>query len=250
MPLLELCTDDCAVLPAAAMAGVDRVELCSALALGGLTPSAGLMRVAGKGSLPARALIRPRSGNFVYGPDEADAMIEDIHLAAECGLEGVVLGAVTRDAMPDMPLLRTLAVHARAAGERRGRPLAITFHRAIDLCPDMLAALDMIADLGFSHLLSSGGAISADRGTAMLAALRERADGRLTVIAAAGISAANVQSIRRETGLEEFHASCRLPTEAEAGEARLAELGFIENPSRKLDLTALRQLREALSENG
>lgn len=250
MPLLELCTDDCGIIETAATAGADRIELCSALSLGGLTPSAGLMRVAGRGRLPVHALIRPRAGNFVYSTAEADAMIEDIHLAARCGLRGVVLGAMREDGMPDLPLLRKLAKHSRAAGESTGRPLALVFHRAIDICPDIPAALDMVADLRFSHILSSGGAASAEQGAAMLGAMREKAAGRLNIIAGAGISAANVQRIARQTGLVEFHASCRTAAMPETGDARLSELGFAEAVPRRLDLTRLRQLREALSEHG
>eukprot|EP01035_Chromulina_nebulosa_P053998 gene53998-biopygen38388 len=106
--LLEVCVDDIAGLEAAIAGGADRIELCTALAIGGLTPSAGLMSAAQRSPVPCYAMIRPRSGNFVYSPAELDVMTNDIYFAASAGLAGVVFGASHLDGRLDTEALITL----------------------------------------------------------------------------------------------------------------------------------------------
>lgn len=95
--VLEICVDDAAGLAAARAGGADRIELCAALALGGLTPSAGLMAQAAGIGLPVMAMIRPRAGDFVWSPDERAAMLVEIAAARAAGLAGVVIGASLPD---------------------------------------------------------------------------------------------------------------------------------------------------------
>jgi len=131
--LLEVCVDDIAGLEAAIEGGADRIELCSALALGGLTPSPGLMSAAQRSPVPCYAMIRPRAGGFVYSAAEIDIMTNDIYFAASSGLAGVVFGASLPDGRLDAETLITLS---NAIGS-----MPRTLHRAFDLVPDMAEAI-------------------------------------------------------------------------------------------------------------
>ena len=158
--LLEVCVEDIAGLKAAVEGGGDRIELCSALPLGGLTPSAGLMAAAARMPVPAYAIIRPRAGGFVYSADELDIMKRDIDATRTLGLAGVVLGASLPDGRLDVDTLSALTAHAEGLGK--------TLHRAFDLVPDVEEAVDVAISLGFEHILTSGGAKTAAEGLAVL----------------------------------------------------------------------------------
>jgi copper homeostasis protein len=147
--LLEICVADAASLEAAIEGGADRIELCSALELGGLTPSPGLMRLAAQAPIPVYAMIRPRAGDFVFSAREGEIMLADIEAVGGAGLAGVVLGASLPDGRLDEALLSRLHGHARGLGT--------TLHRAFDLVPDRPAALEAAIALGFERILTSGG---------------------------------------------------------------------------------------------
>ncbi len=128
MITLEVCVDDAAGLDAAIAGGADRIELCSALTLGGLTPSAGLMAIAAGAAVPVYAMIRPRGGDFVFSSRELDQMRAEIDAVRSAGLAGVVLGASRPDGMLDGSMLQALAEHAKGLG--------LSLHRAFDCVPD------------------------------------------------------------------------------------------------------------------
>jgi len=201
--LLEVCVDDVAGLEAAVAGGADRIELCASLALGGVTPSAGLMAEASRLNVPVVALIRARGGGFVYTPAEERVMLCDIERAAALGLAGVAIGALTEAGTLDLALLERLAAHA--AG------LQLTLHRAFDLVHDPAEALEQAVALGFTHVLSSGGAPQAPAGAARLAALVAQSRARISILAGSGIGPANVAALLAATGVREVHASCRAP---------------------------------------
>lgn len=201
MVTLEVCVDSTAGLEIAAAAPIARIELCGPLAVGGTTPSAGLMRVAARMPVPVYAMIRPRDGDFEFSAADEAAMIADIHAARAAGLAGVVLGAGLPDGRLDVPLLARLS--AQCAG------LGRTLHRAFDLCPDPVEALDAAIGLGFERVLTSGRARSAVEGSALLADLTRYAGARISIMAGAGVSPANVRSLVETTGVREVHASCR-----------------------------------------
>ncbi len=201
-PLLEVCAGDLESVEAAAPGGAGRVELCSALADGGVTPSIGFLRRALMvPGLKVHVLIRPRGGDFLYTPAEVDAMTDDIVAAREAGAHGVVIGALTADGDIDMEACRRMA--EAAAG------MNITFHRAFDLCRDPFEALEQIISLGCNRILTSGQAPSALEGTELLRSLNERAAGRLTILAGGGVSPENAAEILRRSGTHEIHASAR-----------------------------------------
>ena len=147
--MLEVCVEDISGLRAAMEGGADRVELCAALPLGGITPSPALLRAAARAGIPVNVLIRPRAGDFIYDAAETQLMIADIREASSVGLAGVVIGASRPDGTLDAELLATLISVAREAGAVRGNPVSLTLHRAFDMCPDQAAALEVAVRLGF-----------------------------------------------------------------------------------------------------
>jgi len=214
--ILEICVDSVSGLQAALAGGADRIELCSALELGGLTPSPGLMACAAEQPLPCHAMIRPRAGDFAYGEPEIAPMERDIDHVAAAGLAGVVFGAA-RDGALDETVLGRLLTRAAAHG------LPATLHRAIDTVRDPVAAIDTAIALGFDRVLSSGGARTAIDGLETLRAMRLRAGDAITVMAGSGIDARNVGRLLA-IGIDEIHASCSEPHIT--GDTALARLGF------------------------
>lgn len=234
--LLEVCVDSPAGLAEAVAGGADRVELCSALDLGGLTPSPGLMAAAARGPVPVMAMIRPRGGDFVWSPDDVAVMRADILAARQAGLRGVVIGASLPDGRLDRALLADLA--GAAAG------MDLTLHRAFDLVPDRDAGLEMAVDLGFRRILTSGGASTAPEGVSALARLMRRAAGRITIMPAAGIGAETAAMLCAALpGLTEAHASC---ARAHPVAPALRDLGFSGPVLRQTSRTAVQRLRAAL----
>lgn len=231
---IEICTDDVAGIEAAAEGGADRVELCSGLDLGGLTPSPGLIAAAARASLPVRAMIRPRAGDFRFSEPEIDAMLADIAAVRAAGLSGVVLGASTADDTLDLAVLGRLVA---AAGD-----LGKTLHRVVDTLHDPLAAVDQAVDLGFDCILTSGGALRAEGGTDVIAAMVARAAGRIAIMAGSGVKATNAAVILKATGADWLHSSCA-GLKPNTGET--VRLGFGPMDRRYTDPDRIRALRAA-----
>ena len=215
--LLEVVVDTAAGLRIACENGADRVELCAGLGMGGLTPSTGLMKMAADVSLPVRAMIRPRGGDFAYDIDELAIMHDDIYAAARCGLEGVVLGVTQGDGAIDQTALAGLVAHARAHG------LRVAMHRAFDMAPDAMAAMETCIRLKIDTILTSGGANTAVAGQAGLAALVRAAAGRIEILAGGGITTDNAAAILA-SGVMSVHASCSRP--AVAGSPKAQTFGY------------------------
>lgn len=242
--MLEICVEDGAGIDAAVAGGAGRIELCAALAVGGLTPALSLIRAAAAAPLPVHLLARPRAGDFVYDAAERALVAEDIRTAAEAGLAGVVIGASRPDRTLDGDAMAGWMEQARAMGAARGSPLSVTLHRAIDLCPDMPAALDAAVALGVDRILTSGGAPRAIDGCTMLARLVQRAQGRIVVMAGSGIDAATLPAILR-TGVGEVHASCRV-TRAVPADQPERRFGFVGDETAAVDTGRVRALADAL----
>jgi copper homeostasis protein len=239
---VEVCVGDGVGLAAAIAGGAQRIELCSALSVGGLTPSAGLMRLAQACPVPVFPMLRPRAGSFVYDADEIDLIRRDIDAVAAAGLQGVVVGASKPSGELDVMGCRTLISHARGLG------LAVTLHRAVDLTPDPVAAVDVAVGLGAERILTSGGARTAPEGADTIAAMVERAAGRLSIMAGSGVSAANAAELVRRTGVSEVHGSCSRPVVDD--DPKLVELGFSDAKRRgtvAADVAALVAAVEAIN---
>ncbi|MFN3661586.1 copper homeostasis protein CutC [Yoonia sp.] len=238
MITLEICVDDPASLLNAAQNGADRIELCSALSLGGLTPSAGLMQLAATLPLPVMAMIRPRAGDFIWIQAEIDTQLADIATARAHNLAGVVIGASLPDGSLDAATLTQLVAAAKG--------LDITLHRAIDLTPDPVAALRICAGLGISRVLSSGGATTAHDGLQRLVAMQAAATG-VAIMPGGGITAANVTEINRHLHLTDVHASGSAPASPH-DDPRIAAFGFQHAQARVTDAGHIRALRTALDQ--
>ena len=194
----EVCVTHLASVLAAERAGAHRVELCSALDVGGITPSVGLIRAAVLAvRIPVHVLIRPREGDFCYTAAELDLMLDDIRACRDAGAQGVVIGALHPDGRLHLPQIA--ALHA-AAGD-----LDVTCHRAFDFTPDPFAAVDQLAGLGIRRVLSSGQAETAYAGRFRLQQFVAHAAGRLVVMPGAGITHLNIRAIAEASGAREFH---------------------------------------------
>jgi copper homeostasis protein len=220
-PCLEVCVDSAAGLDVATRAGVDRIELCSALSLAGLTPSGGLMAFAATKAIPCFVLIRPRAGDFCYGVRDVDVMRREIDIVRSMRLAGIVIGASRGDGSLDQEVLAALLEHAA------GLPAAL--HRAFDLVPDFHAALETAIQLGFIRVLTSGGAPDAVKGSAVIRSLVEQAAGRIEIMAGSGLTPDNVTTLVRGTQVPAVHSSCSTPVGYTATETteRGVTLGFI-----------------------
>ncbi|HET6501237.1 MAG TPA: copper homeostasis protein CutC [Amycolatopsis sp.] len=203
---IELSIDTADGAIAADSLGVPRIELCSAGALGGLTPGPGLLAsvLSRVRQAEVHVLVRPREGGFRYSPAEVNAMSGDVAHAVEAGAAGVVIGALDAAGDPDRAVLADLVATAQ------GR--AVTFHRAIDVCRDPVAAIDQLAELGFTRVLSSGQAARAEAGIPVLTRLVRAARGRLAVMACGGIRPGNALAVIRATGVRDLHAAPRRVT--------------------------------------
>ena len=198
---LEVCCGDMQSVLAAKAGGANRIELCRALDVDGLTPSKEMMEEAIGLGIPVQVLIRPREGNFVYNEAEVESMIRDIRLAKRLGANGVVIGALKPDGSIDEETIRYLVEAAKG--------LSITFHRAFDVCSQPLEALEQIIALGCHRLLTSGQAATAEQGIPLIKQLVELAGERLSIMPGSGVNPENACKILSETGAKEIHASLR-----------------------------------------
>ena len=196
--LLEISVETLESALAAERGGADRIELCGNLSVGGITPGAELLRtVRAQVGIPIFSMVRPRAGDFVYSSAEFAEMWRSIAEAKESGMDGVVLGVLTKDHGVDVGRTRELVEFAK--------PLPVTYHRAFDECPDLREALDAVTQTGVKRILTSGGAKSALEGAAVLAELIEATGERIIIVPGAGISAAEIHQIAQRTKAREFH---------------------------------------------
>lgn len=202
MAILEVCAGSVQSAVAARDGGAQRIELCGALEVGGITPSLGLLRsVRQVEDLRLHVLIRSRGGDFHYADEEIRAMEEDIRIVRGEGADGVVIGALNADGTIDE---RAVARLVKAADG-----LSVTFHRAFDVAAQPLQSLDSIINLGCNRLLTSGQAATALEGAEMIRQLQEHAAGRIILMPGCGVNSRNAADILRATGANEIHASAR-----------------------------------------
>ena len=202
MPILEICAGSVESAIAARNGGAQRIELCAALEVGGVTPSAGLIAEARKiEGVVLNVIIRPRGGDFLYHEYEAACMEQDIRTCKQLGVDGVVIGALTADGDIDTTLCKRLI--AAADG------MSVTFHRAFDMCRDPRKALEELISLGCDRVLTSGQAATAQAGIPLLKGLVEQAAGRIIIMPGCGVNSSNAAAILQATGANEIHASAR-----------------------------------------
>ena len=199
--LIEVCVDSMESVRAAVRGGADRLELCANLIIGGTTPSPYLIREAAKTGVPVNVLIRPRFGDFLFTEEEKAEQLEQIAQLKGLGASGAVVGALDADGRLDEPFLRACREAAKG--------LALTLHRAFDVCSDPFAALETAIGLGFDTILTSGQQATAVQGEALLEALVHRAAGRIAIMPGSGVSADNIVRLAQKTGAAAFHLSAK-----------------------------------------
>ncbi len=187
---------------AAQAGGANRLELNSALDLGGLTPSLGtLIEIKNAVALPVMVMIRPRPAGFCYSDHEFTTMLRDLDLVLRHGADGLVFGVLTADGRVDLERNQQLI---RQCGTKE-----IVFHRAFDVTPDPFEALLQLIDLGFTRILTSGQEETALHGAALIGELITRAAGRIEILAGGGVNGDTVLDLIHRTGCSQVHGSFR-----------------------------------------
>ncbi|MEM7312689.1 MAG: copper homeostasis protein CutC [Planctomycetota bacterium] len=234
---LEICIDSVAGAIAAYEGGADRLELCSGLAEGGVTPSPSLVReVVAATPLPVMCMIRPRGGGFQMTEAELRIMESDIGLLQDAGAYGVVFGVLDEKYNVDQTACARLLAAAR--------PHSVTFHRAIDVAADLDRAMQTLVDLEFDRVLTSGQAVTAEKGLAEIQRLNERFGQNIIVMPGAGLSPRNARAIINASGVTEIHGS------ASSFSQYIAEPTVDGQPQRRkeTDRGIVRKIRTALDE--
>lgn len=196
--LLEISVESVEAAMAAERGGAHRLEFCSNAREGGTTPSDELMKaVRERVSLPIFSMVRPRGGNFFYTDAEFESMQNDVDLAKELRMDGVVLGLLNSEGRVDIQRTKQLV--------ERARPLSVTFHRAFDESVDLRASLEDVIKTGVTRLLTSGGKRTAPEALNVLGELVRIAGDRLIVMPGSGLHAGNVREAVAKTGAGEYH---------------------------------------------
>jgi copper homeostasis protein len=196
--LLEISIETLQAAQTAERAGADRLELCGDLSVGGVTPTAEVLRTVREHvRIPIYSMVRPRGGDFLYADAEFESMKADIATASSLGMNGIVLGILKADRTVDVERTQNLVDLAH--------PLPVTFHRAFDECKDMKHGLEDVIATGAARILTSGGAVSAAEGAATLAELVEVAHYRIGILPGAGINPSNILQVAKATRAKEFH---------------------------------------------
>jgi copper homeostasis protein len=208
---IEVCVDSVEQALAAEACGAHRLELCANLREGGTTPSYGLIELISRQcSLPIYAMIRPRGGHFFYSAGEIELMHAEIDAAAQAGVKGVVFGMLLRDGLFDFKNTQALVLHAHSMR------LAVTYHRAIDVCKNPSEALEALAAMGVENILTSGQATAVMQGLDFLRKLVADAEGRINIMAGGGVNPANAAEIA-SIGVDAIHFTARRVAEHEDG---------------------------------
>ncbi|HPH74926.1 MAG TPA: copper homeostasis protein CutC [Bacteroidales bacterium] len=205
--MVEICADSVESATVAEAAGAGRIELCSALAEGGVTPSAGLIEAVRRNTgIKIHVLIRPRGGDFLYSDSEFSVMRRDIEVAGENGADGIVTGILNRDGTIDVERTALLAEYAA--------PMSLTFHRAFDLCRDAKKGIEDLIATGAERILTSGQAKNAIDGITLIKNLISWSAGRIIIMPGGGIDEYNIGLLAAGTGAREYHLSGRRQRES------------------------------------
>ncbi len=189
---------------AAATGGADRFEVCSALALGGLTPSIGTIRaIRASTDVPMMAMVRPREGGMAYTEGEFTAMLADAEALLEAGASGLVFGFLTAEGEVDLKRCQSFLKVVRSASQ--GRSVETIFHRAFDVAARPEEALEQLVDLGMTRVLTSGRKPSVMEGLDTIRGTVEQARGRIEILPGGGIREDNVEAVVRKTGVRQVH---------------------------------------------
>ena len=236
--IIEIATTDFTTTKSAVEGGADRIELCSALSEGGITPSYGLIKQCRKAfDIPLFPIIRPRAGDFLYTDEEFELMKHDVLLAKQSGCEGAVIGLLTKHGNIDLE--RTAALIEMAY------PLEVTFHRAFDRCKDPFKTLEELIEIGCQRILTSGQKQTAPEGVDLIAELIKKADDRIIIMPGSGVRKDNIKMIADKTGALEFHSSVKGQKNSAM---EFIHPSFNETKNAAIDPEEVKALRSALND--
>ena len=197
-PLIEICLESVESVIAAEKGGADRVELCSDLFEGGLTPTIGTVKTAlKKSNIKINVMIRPRGGDFCYSDEEFEVMLEDVRALKDTGINGIVFGILTPEG--DVDIVRSKELIELA------RPLPVTFHRAFDMTRDPYKSLEDLINLGVDRVLTSGQEATVPEGADLLEELVKIAGDRIIVMPGCGITERNFPKLQEKIKAKEYH---------------------------------------------
>ena len=196
---IEICASSYTALDLAAQYKVSRVELCQNLSCGGLTPSLALVRRSLDLGLNTHVLIRPRAGDFCYSESECQQIIDEVHLYKELGIQGIVIGALTKERRLLSPLINRIREISNS--------LELTFHKGFDDIVDWKSAMDTLIKLKFDRILTSGQSANVLEGIEMLKTFKSYANGRIQILPGGGVGVDNIQSILNGLQPDEIHFS-------------------------------------------
>lgn len=200
--IIEICVDSVESAINAEAGGADRLELCAALELGGITPGPGTIEsVIANVTIPVNVMIRPRGGDFLYSDAEFEVMRRDIDFAREAGAAGIVLGILMPDGSIDFDRTAYLTEYAL--------PMPVTFHRAFDMTDDPWQALEDIISAGVVRLLTSGQCNKAPDGASLISEMVKLAGDRITIMPGSGLNEETIREVARITGASEYHLTGR-----------------------------------------
>lgn len=237
---IEVCVDNIESLLTAQQSGAGRIELCSALSVGGLTPNAGFIQKSlDLATVPIYAMIRPRAGDFVYSEAEVDIMVSDIKFMQLLGVQGVVIGALTPSGDIDEIALQRLM--------RAARDISVTFHRAFDLCRDPAQALETLIQAGCERILTSGQQANALAGCTLIQQLVQQANKRICIMPGVGINVTNAEKICSRTGATELHLSGKTTRKSQMQEQPNVQIGVKQETDLFLGVTCGKQVENVVS---
>ncbi len=202
--LFEVCAGSVQDCINAQLGGADRVELNSALHLGGLTPSLAMLKlVKEKTSLKVICMDRPRAAGFCYDDVEIETMFEDAKILLENGADGISFGFLNSDATINMTETKKMVELIHQYQKEA------VFHRAFDCVDDPMHAIKQLIDCGVDRILTSGLQPTAMQGASVLEKLQSEFGNRIELLAGSGINANNIRALKEQTGLHQFHGSCK-----------------------------------------
>lgn len=239
---VEVCAFSLESCLAAEKGGANRIELCGSMYEGGITPSAGLIRIAKQRvSIEIHAMIRPRGGDFCYSDDEIYVMQADIRMAKELGCEGIIIGILQPNGRVNIAQTKALVALAK--------PMQVTFHRAIDMTSDCEEALEDIIETGCNRVLTSGQKNTAMAGIENIKNLVEQANGRIEIMAGSGVNADNAKMLLY-TGVNALHLTGKSIRDSEMvyRKAGIAMGGLSEVPEYEVIYSDFEKIRAVVNQ--
>ncbi len=220
---LEICIDSYESFINAKEACANRVEICSALDLDGISPSVGLVRkISRDKDIEKVVMIRPRPYDFSYNDEEFEMMKEEIRIYKDFDIDGFVFGLLKKDGRIDLDRTKELV--------ELSRPKEAIFHRAFDYSKDGEEMIDYLIEIGIKRILTSGKSPTAIEGIELLSRINHKYKDRIEIMAGSGVNYSNIKEIYRKSGIENFHMSAKNKRKTEMvylkGEALYQDISF------------------------